>query len=209
MVVRCCVLFRASGSKNYAFLSLYLFRLTQTDAASEDLRRAILASGLTNLNGKETGFFEIDRLNELFNLQLKELISLRRTSSTEIIQLFYRCAAAASYNTQLKETLESAFGVRINNQHTDPDNSAGIRSLAYELASPRTTGRRVDGVKRFLPDELVQPGVKKLHGGGSDRGALEKFNAAVIDGVWGEDSEFDVANGTEPISTLLDIVDVD
>lgn len=206
VISRCCLLFRASGTKNYAFLSLYMFNLTQTNAASEDLRRAILANSLVNLNGKETGFFEIDRLNELFNLQLKELISSRRTSSAPIIDLFYRCAAAASYNTQLKDIVESAFGVHVNNRHTDPDNSAGVRSLAYELAVPLKRGGRVAITKVFLPDDLIKSGVKKL----TTSDALDKFNAEFIDGVWGEVDDDNAVNAaSEPITTLLDIIDAD
>jgi hypothetical protein len=79
-VARCCVIFHGSTSKNYARELLHLYRLTATKAADPILQRAILSCGLVNLRGKVNTFFEADRLVELLNLQLKELMWTRGNS---------------------------------------------------------------------------------------------------------------------------------
>jgi hypothetical protein len=81
IMARCCLLFHGSKKRKYAFLSLYMTWLTQTEASSHVLRTAILANSLVNLRGAEDGWFEMDRLNEFFNLQMKTLMATRRTST--------------------------------------------------------------------------------------------------------------------------------
>jgi hypothetical protein len=49
--------------------------LTHTPVADEVLQRAILANGLINLRGDSTSWFEIDWLNEFFNLDMKTLLA--------------------------------------------------------------------------------------------------------------------------------------
>jgi hypothetical protein len=67
-LARCCLLFHGSNKSKYAFLSLYMTWLTQTNAAAKELQDAILANGLVNLHGTNESWFEMDRLNEFFNL---------------------------------------------------------------------------------------------------------------------------------------------
>jgi hypothetical protein len=76
VIARCCLLFHRSGKFKYAFLSLYITWLTQTNAASKELQNAILANSLVNLQGTDDGWFEIDRLNKFFNLQIKILMAI-------------------------------------------------------------------------------------------------------------------------------------
>ena len=73
-LAQCCLLFHGSDKSKYTFLSLYMTWLTQTDAASKELQDAILVNGLVNLRGTDNSWFEMDRLNEFFNLQMKELM---------------------------------------------------------------------------------------------------------------------------------------
>jgi hypothetical protein len=68
---QCCLLFPGTNKTRYAFLFLYMMWLTQTKAADPELQTAILANGLVNLQGMEDSWFEIDRLNEFFNLQME------------------------------------------------------------------------------------------------------------------------------------------
>ncbi|KAJ5733290.1 hypothetical protein N7533_013737 [Penicillium manginii] len=84
--------------------------LTQTKAADTELQTAILANGLVNLRGAEDGWFEIDRLNEFFNLHMKTPMATRRTSTIDITAMFRRTALTASYCTNLKEHRETTFG---------------------------------------------------------------------------------------------------
>jgi hypothetical protein len=61
-------LFHESDKSKYTFLSLYMTWLTQTNAAAKELQDAILANGLVNQRGTNDSWFEMDRLNEFFNL---------------------------------------------------------------------------------------------------------------------------------------------
>jgi hypothetical protein len=67
--------------------------LTNTKAASEELQRAILANGLENLRGAEDSWFEMDRLNEFLNLEMKTLLAARRVSTLDTPILLRRAAA--------------------------------------------------------------------------------------------------------------------
>lgn len=77
--------------------SLYMSWLTQTDAAEKPLRVAIVSDGLVNLRGADDSNFQMDRLNELLNLEFRSLVALRRTSTTQISELFRRAALGAGY----------------------------------------------------------------------------------------------------------------
>jgi hypothetical protein len=63
--------------------------LTQTKAADPLLQTAILANGLVNLRGIDDGLFEIDWLNEFFNLQMKTLIATRWTLILDNTTMFH------------------------------------------------------------------------------------------------------------------------
>lgn len=77
VIARCCILFQGAKKTKYVFLSLYMTWLTQTKAASPELQTAILANGLVNLQGTKDGWFEMDRLNEFFNLHMKIIMATR------------------------------------------------------------------------------------------------------------------------------------
>ena len=101
-------------------------RLLATGAASVELKKAILVNGLVNLQGKEDTSYEIDRLNEQLNLQLKEILWARRTSTFGMDKLFHYCALIASYCGTLKEYLESEFGEKTWAGHTENAATADI-----------------------------------------------------------------------------------
>jgi uncharacterized protein DUF6589 len=76
VLARCCLLFSGSHKYRYSFLSLYLrLPFAHNKAASEDLQKAILANGLVNLSGAEDSWFEMNRLNEFLNLEMKTLLA--------------------------------------------------------------------------------------------------------------------------------------
>lgn len=194
---RCCLLFPGTTKSKYAFLSLYMTWLTHTDAASPDLKRAILANGLVNLRGAEDGWFEIDRLNEFFNLQMKTLMVNRRTSTQEVHLLFRRTALSAIYSTELKESLESAFGEYSNNRHQDKDASSDVRSLAYVISKTieKQPGRHTQG---FEPRDIVT-----LATGEKLAKAVESFNQEMIAGRWtDEDDDLD-----DMVPTLITVLE--
>lgn len=80
-IARSLVMFHGSRSRNYARELIQLYRVIATDAASNDLRRAVLGCSLVNLRGKPDSFFEVDRLVELLKLQLKDLMRTRGNST--------------------------------------------------------------------------------------------------------------------------------
>ncbi|KAH7394801.1 hypothetical protein BKA66DRAFT_606463 [Pyrenochaeta sp. MPI-SDFR-AT-0127] len=168
-LARCCLLFHGSDKSKYAFLSLYMTWLTRTDAASKELQNAILANGLVNLRSADDGWFEMDRLNEFFNLQMKVLMATRRTSTIDIADLFRRTALAASYCTDLKVAMEAAFGEYSNARHQIKDASREVRYLAYQIAASRSITKHARARSSpFQPTDILQRGVKLLNNGVKD-----------------------------------------
>ena len=193
VLARCCLLFHGSNKSKYAYLSLYMTWLTHTDAASKELQDAILANSLVNLRGTDDGWFEMDRLNEFFNLQMKELMATRRTSTIDTTELFRRTALTASYCTDLKVAMEAALGVHSNGRHQIKDASPEVRHLAYEIAASRSITKHPRGRSSpFQPDDILQRGGNKLVDG------VKKFNLGLVENL--ENAT------TTPISVLDDII---
>jgi hypothetical protein len=77
---------------------------------------------------------EADKLNELFNLELKETLRVKRTSTFGIVNLFKNSVLASKHASLLRDTMEEAFGESTKNDHTAKSAAADIRSLAHLLA---------------------------------------------------------------------------
>ena len=75
--------------------------LIYTPVADKVLQRAILVNGLVNLCGDSTSWFEINWLNEFFNLNMKTLLATCQTSIINIIDLFQCTALIVSYSINL------------------------------------------------------------------------------------------------------------
>lgn len=194
---RCCLLFHGSNKSKYAFLSLYMTWITQTPAADQELQHAILANGLVNLRGAEDSWFEMDRLNEFFNLQMKTLT--RRTSSIDVATLFRTTALTASYCTDLKESIEQAFGEHTNSTHTVKDVSDDVRNLAFQIYSSGSIDERKDGRDSpFQPPDIVSRGCALIVNG------VIRFNKLVVHGQWTGD-ELDDSSGLA--STSIGVLD--
>lgn len=196
---RCCLLFHGSNKSKYAFLSLYMTWITQTPAADQELQHAILANGLVNLRGAEDSWFEMDRLNEFFNLQMKTLMATRRTSSIDVATLFRTTALTASYCTDLKESIEQAFGEHTNSTHTAKDVSDDVRNLAFQIYSSGSIDERKDGRDSpFQPPDIVSRGCALIVNG------VIRFNKLVVHGQWTGD-ELDDSSGLA--STSIGVLD--
>ena len=104
-----------------------------------------MANGLVNIRGAEDSWFEIDRLNEFFNLQMKTLMATRRTSTLEVTPMFQRMALTASYCTELKAKLEAEFGEYSNGRHQVKDASMDVRNLAHEIAQSDSIQKHTNG----------------------------------------------------------------
>ena len=202
-LARCCLLFHGSDKSKYAFLSLYMTWLTQTNAASKELQDAILANGLVNQRGTNDSWFEMDRLNEFFNLQMKVLMATRRTSTIDTTELFRRTALTASYCNDLKVAIEAAFGEYSNSRHQIKDASQEVRHLAYQIAASQSITKHTNGRSSpFQPIDILQRGVNLLNNG------VKKFNHRVVEGRWEEEEDLSNATTTS-IAVLDDIVTID
>ncbi|KAL4861150.1 hypothetical protein BDV12DRAFT_73472 [Aspergillus spectabilis] len=203
---RCCLLFHGSNKSKYAFLSLYMTWLTQTPAADEQLQHAILAHGLVNLSGAEDSWFEMDRLNEFFNLQMKTLMAIRRTSSTDVATdvatLFRTTALTASYCMDLKESIEQAFGEHTKSAHTAKDVSDDVRNLAFQIYSSGSIYEHKKGRNSpFQPPDIVSQGCALIVNG------VARFNKLMVDGQWAGEDLDDISGVTStPIGVLDDYV---
>ncbi|KAJ5543532.1 hypothetical protein N7461_009535 [Penicillium sp. DV-2018c] len=111
-ITKCLLTFHGMSSLKYAREVLHLYRLVSTEAAAPELRRALLGCGLVNLRGQPDSFFETDRLVELQNLQIKELMRNRGSSSADISHVFKSCLSTANYHLPLRAEFELAFGER-------------------------------------------------------------------------------------------------
>lgn len=167
----CCLLFNGSTSRNYAQGMLYLYRLIATDACDPELRRAILSCGLVNLRGKPDTFFEADRLVELLNLQLKELLWARGNSTFDVDLLFQWSLPIINYLAPLKANLELTFGEHTNTEHTVKSPGTDIHTLAELLVQDSIKERRHRHVA-FHAKDLAHHGYSRIIEGG-----LAFFNA--------------------------------
>lgn len=156
VIARCCILFLGASKQEYSNLSLYMAWLTHTNAAKPELQKAILANGLVNIRGHEDSWFEMDRLNEFFNLQMKDIMLCRRSSSLDPTRLFQNTALTASYYTVLRDTIQKAFGKQTNSYHTDRNVQHDIQVLAKTLYRYNSTqykpGRGING---FVPIDII------------------------------------------------------
>lgn len=199
VIARCCILFNGSSKSKYAFLSLYMTWLTGTPAADEELQRAILANGLVNLRGAEDSWFEMDRLNEFFNLQMKTLMSTRRTSSIDTATLFRNTALTASYCTDLKESIERAFGEHTKSAHTAKDVSDDVRNLAFQIYNSGSVNKHKKGRDSlFQPPDIVSRGCQVLVNG------VMRFNKQVVQRRWTDDDVDDDLDQTSMPIRVLD-----
>jgi len=184
---RCCLLFPGTTKAKYAFLSLYMTWLTHTNATSP-----------------EDGWFEIDRLNEIFNFEMKTLMVNRRSSTQEVHLLFRRTAFSAAYSTELKQSLESVFGEYSNNRHQNKDASSDVCSLAYGYVISKNIEKQPgEHTQGFEPRDIVTQAT------GEKLAAIEDFNQGMNVGICtDEDENYDDMIPTS-ITALEEIEQID
>lgn len=200
-ITRCCLLFHGSNQPKYAFLSLYMVWLTETKAADKPLKDAILANSLVNTRGARDSHYEMDRFNELLNLEFRSLVGLRRTSTSNVSDLFRRAALGAGYCTDLKVEMEAAFGEHTIGSHQAKDASIAVRNLAYEL-SLTSTVKQMNGRKAsWVPKDILKEGCNNL------QKAITTFNSNVVGNKW--ETEEEVETGAVDIRTLDEYIDLE
>jgi hypothetical protein len=80
--------FFGTSHKRYSHEMLYLWWITSSSASDPVLQRAILTNSLVTCRNNCGHFMEADKLNELFNLELKETLRTKRTSTFGVENLF-------------------------------------------------------------------------------------------------------------------------
>ena len=116
-LIWCCMLFHEFSQIKYIFLLLYMIWLTQTDVINKLLQSIILTNELVNLYDIKNDWFEMNKLNEFFNLQMKILMIIWRTFIIDCADLFYCTVLIESYCTDLKTIMKTAFEKHNNDWH--------------------------------------------------------------------------------------------
>lgn len=182
---RATILFHGSSKTNYQF-ETNLFWLTATDASSDELKKAILANSLVDMQGKEKKFFAIDLHLELFNGWIKKIIRGRRTSSINIEYLFeYSTRFATAVGEQLA-WMNRFYNSRRNTKHVVDDPGPDIISLARELQK---------GIEfRFTGGPVTRP--REYH---SEIEVSMKQDADVLPDHREEDHEIELIEGKQAL----------
>ena len=129
---RCALYFHGSPQKNYANLMLYFQYLFRN--SEPDLCRAILSNSLVNCQGKSDSWFEIDRLVELHNGNLKEIYTARRGSMFNVDQLFQNYALSSDYLTKLVKGIYRVFSIRNSGESLPKEARIDITNMAEALS---------------------------------------------------------------------------
>jgi hypothetical protein len=130
-------------------------------------------------------FFEADRLVELLNLQLKELMQTRGNSTFDVDYLFKWSLGLANYYLPVRAAFELVFGERTNIRHAVKSPATDIHSLG-ELLSQDTLLERKHRHVQFSAVDVFALGYRRI----AEGSPLDSFNAelrstgdtAVIDG---------------------------
>lgn len=179
---RCALLFFGGNKTRYGHLSLYMTWLTQSGAASSELRKALLANGLVNLRGASESWFEMDRLNEFMNLEMRNAMGYRRTSTQDLNELFRRTALTASFCTNLQAEIGHLSSRHTESAHTVTDASDDVYHLAYDLYASRSVTHFQRGREsKFKPADLVSRTISRrfdekvshFNSGNFDEAAME------------------------------------
>jgi hypothetical protein len=121
----------------------------------------VLGCGLVNLRSRPDSFFEADRLVELLNLQLKELMRIRGNSTFDVNHLFRWCLSIVNYYLPVRAAFELVFGEWTNSEHTTKAPAADIHSLGELLSQDALRQRKHRHVQFSAPD-LIYLGHTRL-----------------------------------------------
>ena len=124
---------------------LYLQRLFK--GSQPYLIRAILSNSLVNLQGRSDSWFEIDRLIELHNGNMKKLFQAKQGSSIELESLFNNYALNSAHLEELGREIDRVFSAGSNLEHPSKDARKDILVMAemlYPSSLARINGRTVN-----------------------------------------------------------------
>ncbi|KAI9769893.1 MAG: hypothetical protein M1839_003559 [Geoglossum umbratile] len=107
-VDHCCIYFHGSKQHKYAYEMLYFKR-------------------------QPNSWFETDRLVELHNGKVKDILRTWHTSSITLDYLFEYCSLNSSFLKDLQRHIEQIFGVHVNSKHSTKSSQYDVITLAAEL----------------------------------------------------------------------------
>ena len=130
------VVFQAdvAGTPKYAQALLYTLHMVDSPASSTELQNCVLANSLVNQRGKSDTNFELDRLLELLNNNLKAFQYDRSYFSKHSDILLENWSLNGPYFLELRRTMELAFGKRNSAAHPPKSAADDIWSMASILA---------------------------------------------------------------------------
>lgn len=200
---RFALLFFGGNKIKYGILSLYMTWLTETEATKPELQEAILANSLVNIRGADNSWYEIDRLNEFLNLEMKRIMANRRSSTQSLKYLFKRTALMAGYCIELQEQIDHLSSRFVSSKHTPKEAPLDIYGLAIRLHKLQSL-QQIEGGRDtdFIPKDLLAAAVGTLI-----KKKVEIFNKKqVADLALDEPAHTPIANIDE-FSTDLEAVD--
>ena len=153
----------AAHAPKYAQALLYVYHLVDSPAASIKLQDCVLTNSLVNLRGSTDSNFELDRLLELLNNNLKAFQQERSYYSKYSDTLLEHWALNGPYLLALKDLLESTFGKPNSGTHPVKSAAEDIWSMALNLASKSLIQYRNEDRFSFNPAaDLATEGLHKL-----------------------------------------------
>jgi hypothetical protein len=199
----CCIYFKGAKQDNYANEMLYLKWLTKTKAYDHILRKVVFSNSLVNPHGEPETWHEVDLNIELYNLPLKELLYVRKNSTSDVDHLFRTTVLTAELVAGLQKSIETTVGRRLNNTHTFKSPADDIHTLVYYLSRDSVRLRR-DGRKcDFEALDILSTAISTL------REVINCFNSRVVYRV---DKMQDIAEdeiNTEDLPADIPLADIE
>jgi len=160
------VVFFGAGQHNYGKEMLF-YRWLLSPVNTDELQRAILASGLVNWVGRDTTHKPIDLSLEHLNGSCKIEMKCYKNSTHDVDTIFNRVCLSNSWIRTLREKIEDTFGTENPGKHTNADATLDIFVLARNLfvdglAEPRNQQQLASLSDVFDSQDIFQVGMDKL-----------------------------------------------
>ena len=137
-----------AGTPNYSYALLRVLHMVDSPAASVELQDSILANSLVNLRGGDNTNFEVDRLLELLNNNLKAFQKERSYFSPNSDRLLESWSLNGPYLVNLKTMVERHLGHINSSEHPPKSAQENIWSMAITLAHKSLVDQAL-GARRY------------------------------------------------------------
>ena len=164
MLRETCILFQAKQGHcdNYGPELLRLLHTCDSPAASSNLKKAILANSLVNLQAAPGKWFEVDRLVEFVNALVATSKRDRLSSTKPLEELLKQITLTAPYHFDLKIKLEGYFGRKYSGEHPPKEASEDIWTMAMDLSTRDFKDIQKEEFSAYLAINLKSEGYKDL-----------------------------------------------